>query len=121
MGFRKLIIDEEIWIWKKETQKLGNFSKKNNSSSKNITKKKLTKRKQGWNKWKDLAKKRHTRVTRQKEMTPKTRESVKRKEEVIKKWKTLNQENLKNEKSNGITQDDWHKIENWKRKIRKMS
>jgi hypothetical protein len=32
-------------------------------------------------------------------MTPKTRESVKRKEEVIKK---LNQENLKNEKSNGI-------------------
>jgi hypothetical protein len=29
-----------------------------------------------------------------------------------KKGKTLNQENLKNEKSNGITQDDWHKIEN---------
>jgi hypothetical protein len=101
----------------KETQKLGNFSKKKNASTKNITKK-LTKRKQGWNRWKDLAKKRHTR---QKDMTPKTRESVKRKEEVIKKWKTLNQENLKNEKSNGTTQDDWHKIENWKRKIRKMS
>jgi hypothetical protein len=81
----KLIIDEEIWIWKKETEKLGNFSKKKNSSTKNITKK-LTKRKQGWNKWKDLAKKSHTR---QKENDSKTRESVKRKEEVIKKRKNI--------------------------------
>jgi hypothetical protein len=32
MRFRKLIIDEETWIWNKETGKLGNLSIKENSS-----------------------------------------------------------------------------------------
>jgi hypothetical protein len=41
IGFRKLIIDEQIWIWSKESRKLGHLSIKENSPTQNITKKKL--------------------------------------------------------------------------------
>jgi hypothetical protein len=88
IGFRKLIIDEQIWIWSKESRKLGNLSIKENSPTQNITKKKTNNKRKQRNKWKDLAE--DKRLYGGNNRTAKTKENEKSKEEVIKKERKLN-------------------------------